>query len=118
MYLQERSLLLVQEHAIATSLIQAPRTVNTALAVEVTIPVGNRIPKLRVIKNMWVHKMLSTGSNVIDWPGGNSSSWCSCEATKLMKRDKREKRYCGRKRVEPVEVIIEDIKGGHGEQGE
>jgi hypothetical protein len=105
------------EHAIVILIIQAPRRVNRPLFVNATIPVGNRTPKLSVMKNMCVHNMLSTGSNVMAWPSGNSSSWCSCEATNAIKRDRMGKRYKGRETIELFEDIIEDVKGEDGEDG-
>ena len=78
---------------------------------------GNRTPKLSDMKAMCVHNMLSTGSNVMACPGGNSSSWCSCEATNAMKRDRMGKRNKGRETNELFEDIVEDVKGEDGEHG-
>ena len=66
---------------------------------------GNNTPKLRDMKNMCIHRMVSTGSNVITWPGGNSS--CSCAETDAQNVAKTTKTDSGRMSVETFEAIAE-----------
>jgi hypothetical protein len=74
------------------------------------MPVGNRMPKLSVMKKMCIHRMLSTGSNDTDWPGGKSSSWCSWATTTATNNERNERRDRRRDINEPREAIVVEKK--------